>query len=101
MATNNANVPSTVSALSADILITQGYMSTADASKAKAARTAIVNDGGYFPENGSDTLAVIANNVLSNAKAAARAGKSASLSLALIDESQEYARLLNPNHKPF
>lgn len=87
--------------LSYDILIKEGFMKKADAAKAKAAKAAIRADGGYFPENGSDVLAVIANNVLSSAKAAARAGRSAALSLALIDDSKEYKNVLNPYGKPF
>lgn len=101
MSNNNENAVVKVSPLSADILIKQGFMTKADANKAKAAKAAIRADGGYFPENGSDVLAVIANNVLSSAKAAARAGRSASLSLALIDDSQEYKNVLNPYGKPF
>lgn len=101
MPNNNENAIAKASPLSADILIKQGFMTKADANKAKAAKAAIRADGGYFPENGSDVLAVIANNVLSSAKAAARAGRSASLSLALIDDSQEYKNVLNPYGKPF
>lgn len=101
MSTNTNNAVAKVSPLSADILIKQGFMTKTDANKAKAAKAAIRADGGYFPENGSDVLAVIANNVLSSAKAAARAGRSASLSLALIDDSQEYKNVLNPYGKPF
>lgn len=101
---NNTSIATSVASgqpLSFDILIKQGFMTKADAAKAKAAKAAIRADGGYFPDNGSDVLAVIANNVLSSAKAAARAGRSASLSLALIDDSQEYKNVLNPYGKPF
>lgn len=98
---NNSMTVASGTPLSYDILIKEGYMKKADAAKAKAAKAAIRADGGYFPENGSDILAVIANNVLSSAKAAARAGRSAALSLALIDESKEYKNVLNPYGKPF
>lgn len=98
--TVSASVANT-SPLSYDILIKQGFLNKADIAKAKSAKAAIRADGGYFPETGSDVLAVIANNVLSSVKAAARAGRSASLSLALIDESQEYKNVLNPYGKPF
>ena len=101
MSTKNENAVATVSPLSADILIKLGYLDKVDAKKAKTAKAAIRADGGYFPDNGSDTLAVIAGNVLSNAKAAAKAGRAVSLSLAMIDEAQEYKHVLNPYGKPF
>lgn len=101
MSNQNNNTIAAASPLSADILIKSGLVTKVDAKAVKAAKAAIRADGGYFPDNGSDALAVIAGNVLNNAKAAARAGRSASLSLALIDDSQEYKRVLNPYGKPF
>lgn len=101
MSANTNNAVANVSPLSVDILVNQGFISKADAKAAKAAKAAIRAEGGYFPESGSDTLALVANNVISATKAAARAGRSASLSLALIDESQEYKRVKNPYGKPF
>lgn len=100
MSTNSMSVVSSTP-LSYDILVKEGFMTKADAAKANAAKAAIRADGGYFPENGSDVLAVIANNVLSSAKAAARAGRSAALSLALIDQAEEYKKVLNPYGRPF
>ena len=101
MSNKNQNAVATVSPLSADALIKSGLVTKVDAKAAKAAKAAIRADGGYFPDNGSDALAVIAGNVLSNAKAAAKAGRAVSLSLAMIDEAQEYKRVLNPYGKPF
>lgn len=101
MSTKTENAVANVSPLSADALIKSGLVSKVDAKAAKAAKAAIRADGGYFPDNGSDVLAVIAGNVLNNAKAAAKAGRAVALSLAMIDESQEYKRVLNPYGKPF
>lgn len=101
MSNKNENAVATVSPLSIESLIQSGLVSKVDAKAVKAAKAAIRADGGYFPDNGSDALAVIAGNVLSNAKAAAKAGRAVSLSLAMIDEAQEYKRVLNPYGKPF
>lgn len=101
MSNKNNDAVATVSPLSADALIKSGLVTKVDAKAAKAAKAAIRADGGYFPDNGSDALAVIAGNVLNNAKAAAKAGRAVALSLAMIDESQEYKRVLNPYGKPF
>lgn len=101
MPNKNENAVANVSPLSFEVLIKEGFMKEADAKKAKAAKAAIRAEGGYFPETGSDVLAVIANNVVSSAKAAARAGRSAALSLALIDDAQEYKNVMNPYGKPF
>lgn len=98
---NNDLTVTSATPLSADILIKQGFMNKAELSKAKAAKAAIRADGGYFPENGSDMLAVIANNALAKSKAAASAGRAAALSLALIDDAQEYKKVMNPYGKPF
>lgn len=101
MANDNKSAVVTVTPLTADALIKSGLVSKVDAKAAKAAKAAIRADGGYFPDNGSDALAVISGNVLNNAKAAAKAGRAVALSLAMIDESGEYKRLNNPYGKPF
>ena len=95
------NAVATITPLTVEALTNSGLGIKVDAKAAKAAKAAIRSEGGYFPDNGSDVLAVVAGNVLSNAKAVSKAGRAVALSLAIIDDAEEYKRVLNPYGKPF
>lgn len=101
---NNKNTAlNTVSPLTVKTLIDTGLFDKASASKeaANVAKAAIRDAGGYFPEGGSDALALVANNVLSNSRIMSHSGRAIALSLAVIEESGEYKRVLSPYGKPF
>lgn len=99
--TNKPAVTPSASLLTSDALVKLGIVSKVTAKSVTAAKAAIRADGGYFPENGSDALALAAQSILDNAKAVASATRNASLALALIEESEEYKRVLNPYGRPF
>ena len=97
---NNSAMPAP-SALSADLLKSVALDDSVTAKDAETARELIRAKGGYFPENGSDFLAVVAASVINPPTPDAVVGRGEALSFALIDESQEYKRLLSPYGEPF
>lgn len=89
---------SVASPLTYESLMAAGLMTKKEADKVsrdvvEKARSLITQDGGSIPTDASDALIIAASRILVNAKQAAKAGRAASLYLALIDDSEEYKRV--------
>lgn len=98
MDNNNSLNLSAASPLTFDSLIKAGLMTQKETDKVnkdvvEKARSLITQDGGSIPTDASDALIIAASRILTNAKQAAKAGRTASLYLALIDDAEEYKRV--------
>ena len=97
---DNKNVV-TIPTIDVKARLRAGYEFIGAKTDNKTAASAIRAAGGYVPDGASNELLTIAASVITNAKAAATAGRKVAIALALMEESGEYASLKAPNGRAF
>lgn len=97
MNTNKVNVPENVptATVNSELLNVIGLKFN------QSARGQIERAGGYVPDGASETLLACAASVVKNSREALNAGRKTALALAVIERTEEYKVLKNPNGKPF